>query len=255
MDFRHAEVCWQEANLQRGTQSDLSHGRRKLNLGCASNPRRASDARLRCLRTYDLPMDEEGTARSRPVPTMADLSSKSPRSHCGHGFFTVPTITFSVLYCFFVINHDRRRILHFNVTPHPTSQWITQQLREAFPYEFSPNYLILDRDGKYGLEVLAAIRSLQIRAVRTSSKSPWQNGIAERWVESCRRDLLDHVIAFNDEHLQMLLLDYVRYYHEDRTHLSLGKDTPGHRHRYVNQGPVISYSRLGGLHHRYERAA
>ena len=93
-------------------------------------------------------------------------------------FFTVPTITFGMLYCFFIISHDRRRILHFNVTGHPTSHWLVQQLREAFPYDSAPRYLILDRDRKYGLEVFAAIRSLQISAVRTSFQSPWQNGVA-----------------------------------------------------------------------------
>jgi putative transposase len=109
-------------------------------------------------------------------------------------FFTVPTITFGVLYCFFVIRHDRRRILHFNLTKHPTGAWIIQQLREAFPFGAAPRFLIHDRDAKYGTEVRAAIRSLKINAVRTSFESPWQNSVAERWVGSCRRELLDHVI-------------------------------------------------------------
>jgi hypothetical protein len=170
-------------------------------------------------------------------------------------FFTVPTLTFSVLYCFFVIGHDRRRILHFNVTRHPTSDWIVQQLREAFPYERAPRFLIFDRDAKYGAEVPAAVRSMEIDCVRTSRESPWQNGVAERWVESCRRDLLDHVIALNESHLKRLLSDYVRYYHDDRTHLGLKKETPGARIRSTASGGVLSHRRLGGLHHRYDRAA
>ena len=152
--------------------------------------------------------------------------------------FTVPTITFGVLYCWFVITHDRRRILHFNVTRHPTSLWIVQQLREAFPLESAPRFLIFDRDAKYGTEVPAAIRSIKITTVRTSFESPWQNGVAERWIESCRRDLLDHVIALNEAHLRRLLSDYVRYYHEDRTHLGLRKETPAGRTR--SQAPVAS---------------
>jgi putative transposase len=116
-------------------------------------------------------------------------------------FFTVPTSMFGVLYCFFVISHDRRRILHFNITKHPTSSWIIQQLREAFPFATAPRLLIHDRDAKYGTEVQAAIRSLKINAVRTSFESPWQNGVAERWVGSCRRELLDHVIVLNERHL------------------------------------------------------
>jgi putative transposase len=170
-------------------------------------------------------------------------------------FFTVPTITFGVLYCFFVIGHGRRRILHFNVTRHPTSSWIAQQLRQAFPFETSPRFLIFDRDAKYGLEVPIAIRSMHISALQTSYQSPWQNGVAERWVESCRRDVLDHVIALNERHLKRLLEEYVRYYHEERTHVGLGKRTPGGRNRSMSSGVVISYSRLGGLHHRYEHAA
>jgi transposase InsO family protein len=170
-------------------------------------------------------------------------------------FFTVPTISFGVLYCFFVISHDRRRILHFNVTNHPTSLWIVQQLREAFPFESAPRFLIFDRDAKYGLEVPAAVRSLKISPVRTSFESPWQNGVAERWVESCRRDLLDHIIAVNERHLKRLLSEYVRYYHEDRTHLGLGKGTPNGRIRSVASGWVLSQERLGGLQHRYDRAA
>ena len=146
-------------------------------------------------------------------------------------FFTVPTITFGVLYCFFVISHDRWRILYFNVTKHPVSLWIVQQLREAFPWESAPRFLIFDRDSKYGVEVPAAARSLKITPIRTSSESPWQNGVAERWVASCQRDLLNHVIAVNECHLKRLLSEYVDYYHEDRTHLGLGKGTPHGRTR------------------------
>ncbi len=169
--------------------------------------------------------------------------------------FTVPTVTFRVLYCFFVIGHGRRRILHFNITRHPNSFWIVQQLREAFPYQSAPRFLIFDRDAKYGLEVPIAVRSMAMRPVRTSFQSPWQNGVAERWIESCRRDLLDHVIALNDLHLKRLLSDYVRYYHEDRTHLGLAKETPTGRSHSLGLGRVIGRPRLGGLHHRYDRAA
>lgn len=170
-------------------------------------------------------------------------------------FFTVPTVTFSLLYCFFVIGHDRRRVLHLNVTCHPTSSWIVQQLREAFPYQSAPKFLIFDHDAKYGLEVPAAIRSMSITCLQTSIRSPWQNGVAERWVGSCRRDLLDHVIVLNERHLRRLMAQYVSYYHDDRTHLGLGQETPGRRIRSATTGRAISHARLGGLHHRYDRAA
>ena len=172
-------------------------------------------------------------------------------------FFTVPTLTFSVLYCFFVIAHDRRRILHFNVTKHPSSLWIAQQLRDAFPYQHSLKYLIFDRDAKFGCQVLSAVGSFDVASVRTSFKSPWQNGVAERWVGSCRRDLLNHVIALNERHVKRLLAEYVRYYHEDRTHLGLQKETPSQRMTAVRTSDyqVASMPRLGGLHHRYDLAA
>jgi putative transposase len=142
-----------------------------------------------------------------------------------------------------------------NVTKHPTSGWIIQQLREAFPFGSTPKFLIFDRDGKYGRELPAAVRSLEMSPVQTSFGSPWQNGVAERWVESCRRDLLDHMVALNERHLKRLLSEYVRYHHEDRTHLGLEKGTPDGRIRSAARGRVLSQERLGGLHHRYNRAA
>lgn len=142
-------------------------------------------------------------------------------------FFTVPTLTFSVLYCFFVISHDRRRILHFNVTGRPTSAWIVQQLREAFPYASAPKFLILYHGAKYGLQVPVAIRAMNITPIRTAIQSPWQNGVAERWVGSCRRELLDHVIPVNEGHLKRLVSEYIAYYHYDRTHIGLSERTPG----------------------------
>jgi transposase InsO family protein len=133
--------------------------------------------------------------------------------------------------------------------------WIVQHLREAFPFESAPRFLIFDRDAKYGLEIPVAVRSLKMSPVRTSFESPWQNGVAERWVESCRRDLLDHIIGLNERHLKRLLSEYIRYYHEDRTHLELGKGTPNCRSRSGASGRVLSHDRLGGLHHRYDRSA
>lgn len=118
-----------------------------------------------------------------------------------------------------------------------------------------PDFSSLITTRSCGLQVPAAIRSMDMACVRTSLQSPWQNGVAERWVGSCRRDVLDHVIALNEHHLKRLLSEYIRYYHDDRTHLGLNKETPGGRVRSAAWGPVVSYARLGGLHHRYNRAA
>ncbi len=160
-----------------------------------------------------------------------------------------------MLYVFFIIHHKRRRIVHFGITSHPYAKWVVQQLREAFPFGTAPRYVILDRDGKYGDVVPNTLKSWGIEPVRTSYRSPWQNGIAERWVLSVRRELLDHVVILNEAHLQRLLSEYVRYYHEDRCHLSLEKDTPGGRPISPRPSPsarVVSLPRVGGLHHRYE---
>ena len=138
-------------------------------------------------------------------------------------FFTVPTVTFKLLYCFFVIEHGRRRILHFNVTLHPTAEWVIQQLREAFPEGGKLRYVVLDRDAKFNADVLGLLKATGLRPKRTSIQSPWQNGIAERWVGGCRRELLDHVIPVNEEHLRRLVREYISYFHKDRIHDSLGK--------------------------------
>ena len=162
------------------------------------------------------------------------------------------------MYCFFIISHDRRRILHFNVSRHPTSSWIVQQLREAFPYDAVPAFLVFDHDAKYGFSTPAAIKSMHITPVQTSIASPSQNGVAERWVGSCCRELLDHVIALNERHLKRLMTEYARYYHDDRTHLGLEKQTPADRVAVTEttiSAKIISMPRLGGLHHRYDLAA
>jgi putative transposase len=169
-------------------------------------------------------------------------------------FFTVPTLTFRLLYYFFVIEHGRRRILHFNVTRHPSASWVVQQLREVFPEAAPYRYVILDRDSKFDDEVITFLKATGLQPKRTSVRSPWQNGLAERWVGSCRREILDHVIALNEEHLRRLIGEYINYHHEDRIHDALEKDTPNRRP--VEQKPaadtsVISLPRLGGLHHRY----
>ncbi|HXN46915.1 MAG TPA: integrase core domain-containing protein [Bryobacteraceae bacterium] len=146
-------------------------------------------------------------------------------------FFSVPTVTFRLLYCFFSINHGRRKILHFNLTAHPTAEWVVQQLRETFSDSDRHRYAILDRDSKFSAEVIGFLRSSGIKPVRTSVRSPWQNGLAERWVGSARRDCFDHVIALDEAHVRRLAREYLAYHHADRTHDGLGKDTPGGRLR------------------------
>jgi putative transposase len=139
-------------------------------------------------------------------------------------------------------------------TPHPTADWIVQQLREAFPEAGPYRFGILDHDSKFDRDVIAFLKATGLGPKRTSIQAPWQNGLAERWVGRCRREILDHVIVLNEQHLLRLMRDYVNYHHEDRVHDSLEKDTPNRRS--VEPMPaaiatVISLPRLGGLHHRY----
>jgi putative transposase len=193
-----------------------------------------------------------------PAKRWAALLSNHREAIAAMDFFTVPTLSFGVLYCFFVIAHDRRRILHCSVTKHPSSAWVIQQLREAFPYDSAPGYLIFDRGTQFNEEVIITAKSFGIQPMRTSFRSPWQNGVAERWVGNCRRDLLDHVIVVNDRHLKRLMNEYIRYYHEDRTHLALAKETPAGREAVSKPGSparIIAMPKLGGLHHRYDMAA
>ncbi len=171
-------------------------------------------------------------------------------------FFTIPTATFGVLYVFIVLNHERRKVVHFNVTEHPTAQWTAQQLLEAFPFDSAPCYLLRDRDGIYGELVQRRIRSLSIEEVVTAPRSPWQNPFVERVIGSIRRECLNHVIVFNGQHLRRILRDYFTYYHTCRNHLSLNKDPPTPRCVEPTElGNIIALPCVGGLHHRYTRDA
>jgi transposase InsO family protein len=171
-------------------------------------------------------------------------------------FFTVPTATFRNLYCFIILSHDRRKVLHFNVTAHPTAAWTARQIVEAFPEDTGPRFLLRDRDQIYGEEFRRRVKGMQIEEVLTAPRSPWQNAYAERLIGSVRRECLDHVIVLSEEHLRRILKGYFRYYNECRPHESLGKNSPTPRAvESGKKGAVLSTPEVGGLHHRYQRAA
>ena len=171
----------------------------------------------------------------------------------GMDFFVVPTVRFRLLYVWFAIDHGRRQILHFNVTENPSARWVIQQLRETFPDEPVHRYLIYDNDAIFSTAVTHAIKSFDIDPKRTAFRSPWQNGTAERVVGSVRRELLDHVVVLNEDHLRRLLREYVDYYNAERVHTSI-VDSPVGRpveSRPSNRAKIIGFPRVGGLHHRY----
>jgi putative transposase len=169
-------------------------------------------------------------------------------------FFTVPTVLFQVLFVFIVIRHDRRRIVHFNVTAHPTAEWTAQQIIEAFPFDSAPKYLLRDRDRIYGCEFRKQVEVMNIKEVLGAPRSPWQRAYVERVIGSIRRECLDHVMVFDEESLRRTLRSYFVYYHRSRLHLSLDRDSPDPR-PVQSVGKVIAFSEVGGLHHRYERRA
>ena len=159
-------------------------------------------------------------------------------------FFTVPTATFRVLYVFLVLRHDRRRILHVNVTLHPTSSWTAQQIIEAFPFETAPGSVLRDRDSIYGGSFRRCVAGMGIKEVLIAPRAPWQNPYVERVIGSVRRECLDHVIILNERHLRRLLSGYLDYYHGSRTHLSLVKDSPNPRPVSAGQGLLYLFRRL-----------
>jgi putative transposase len=171
-------------------------------------------------------------------------------------FFTVPTITCQILYVFLMVENSTRRVVHFNVTAHPTMEWTARQLVEAFPWDTAPTYILRDRDNIYGRVFTAMVKAMGIEDVPTAPRSPWQNPYVERLIGTVRRDCLDHVIVFNERHLHRVLAEYVAYYNESRTHLGLEKECPVPRSvEPPDIGPIRKSPILGGLHHRYYREA
>ncbi len=171
-------------------------------------------------------------------------------------FFVVPSLTFKPLYCFVVLSHDRRKIVHVNVTQHSTDEWTARQIIEAFPGDSEvPRYLHRDRDSIYGRMFRKRLKSVEIEEVISARKSPWQNPYVERAIGSIRRERTDHIIALGERHLLRTLLKYQAYYNEARCHMSLDGNAPEARLVEDGIGAVVATPHLGGLHNRHGRAA
>jgi len=194
--------------------------------------------------------------RKPPSQTWRTFLDNHAKDLVSIDFFTVHTATFRILYVLLVLRHERRQVVYFNITEHPTGQWAAQQMVEAFPWDEAPRYLLRDRDNVYDTRFRRRVHSFGIEEVLAAPRSPWQNPYVERLIGSVRRECLDHVIVLNEPHLKRHLRAYFSYYHAARTHLALDKQSPQPRQvESPNSGKVIALPHIGGLHHEYRRAA
>jgi putative transposase len=194
--------------------------------------------------------------RPRPSQTWGTFLANHARDLVSIDFFTVPTAGLRVLFVLVVLAHQRRRVVHFNVTEHPTAHWAAQQIVNAFPDDSAPSYLLRDRDQVYGAPFRHRVKGMQIEEVLTAPQSPWQNSFAERLIGSIRRECLNHVLVFGEAHLRRILARYFLYYHRARTHLALDKDAPDFRPVELPEaGRIMQIPEVGGLHHHYVRRA
>lgn len=167
-------------------------------------------------------------------------------------FIIVPTIGFKLLYCLVVLDHARRKIIHFAVTTVPTAEWVVPQITEAFPWDRAPEYMIRDNDPVFNSLVQRRLHHFGIRDRPTTPNSPWQNAYSERVNGSIRRECLNHILIFGEAHLRRVMRAYVHYYNNSRTHLSLSKNSPNERTVHCT-GAIKHVPHLGGLHHEYVR--
>jgi len=192
----------------------------------------------------------------RPSPTWRSFLRNQAAGIAAIDMLVVVSASFQLLYVMIILAHDRRRIVRFDVTEHPTAIWLSQQVTEAFPWDTAPRYLLRDRDGSYGTNFRQRVEAMGIVEVITAPRSPWQNAYVERVIGSIRRECLDHLVIFNERHLRRVFTSYLDYYHRTRTHLSLDKDCPEQRPIQAPKvGKIIAIPQLGGMHHRYQRLA
>ena len=192
--------------------------------------------------------------RKRPSQNWQTFLKNHSKEIISMDFFSVPTLNFKIVYVLVVIEHHRRKVIHFNVTKHPTSFWTAQQVRNSMYDDNQYKYVVRDRDSKYGNYYKSIISEMGMKEVVTSYKSPWQNCYVERLIGSIRREALDHFIIINEEHLKDILKEYFSYYNRYRTHLGIAKDSPEGR-PIEPEGRLSKTPVLNGLHNIYFREA
>jgi len=255
------KLFWKRKSRAKGRPQlnrEISNLVRKM---AAANPRWGAPRIHGELLRLGFEISERTVSRLLPNRPPSERLSQSSRTFlnnhnnkCSIDFFVVPTVSFKILFVLIILRHSNREIVHFNVTENPTAQWTTQQVVEAFPEDSVPKYLLRDRDSIYSSIFRNRVKNMGITEVISVRQSPWQNPFVERVIGSIRRECTDHVIVLNQAHLKNILTEYFQYYHDDRTHLGLGKDTPSGRSvetRPTKTHKVIALPRVGGLHHRY----
>ena len=192
-------------------------------------------------------------ARGRRPPSQGWKTFLHNHAHgiASMDLFVVPTISFRLLYGLLVLQHDRRQILWLGVTAHPTGEWISHQLTEAYGWKVAPRYIIRDRDAVYGDVFIRRLRAMGIRDRPTAARSPWQNGYCERAIGSIRRECLDH-LSCSASGIFAICCNLTRPTITARTHLSVNKDAPWPRTIH-SVGRILPTPILGGLHHLYVR--
>src|SRR5262245_11582907 len=242
------------SNRPGTSQPHAPHGQREPHLG-----RRRIQAELRFLgyEVAELTIARYMRRRSpRLSPSWRAFLATHRHEIAAVDFFVVPTLTFRLLFGFVVLRHRLRELLHVNVTDHPTAAWAAQQLVETSPEETTPKHLLRDRDAIYGDVFARRLKGMGIHEVLIAPRAPWQNPFAERVIGSIRRECLDHLIVFNEQHLRRLLRGYLAYYNATRPHQSLHSDSPYPREvQPPASGRILAIPQVGGLHHRYKRVA
>jgi transposase InsO family protein len=194
--------------------------------------------------------------RKPPSPTWRAFLANHVKDLVSIDLFAVPALRFEVLFVLIVLAHDRRRVLHFNITPQPTAEWTAQQVVETFPWDTAPRFLLRDRDGVYGAALRKRVVSMGIAEVVTASRSPWQSPYVERMIGSIRRECLNNVVVLSESHLRRVLRDYLSHYHQWRCHRSLNMDCPEPRPvQAPEEGEVVEIIEADGFYRHYERRA
>ena len=224
---------------------------------CWGSPRIRSELRKLGIEVAKSTVERYRVRLRKPAsPTWRAFLANHVKELASLDFFTVSTVRFKVLFVLIILSHDRRRVVHFSITEHPTAQWTAQQVIEAFPWDTAPRFLLRDRDGVYGADFRERVKSMGIEEVITAARSPWQSPYVERLIGSVRRECLDNVVVLGERHLRRILTDYFGHYHSWRCHQSLEMDCPEPRAVQLPEvGEVVEVVEAGGLYRHYERVA